>query len=103
MVGFYLDDVREPPLSGEWIVARNFEEAILAYARNHLVISTLSLDHDLGEVATGLDFLRWLERSYPKDLLDKAIIVHSANPVGKARMQNFISDFLRSNPYGYTP
>ena len=59
------------------------------------VVTELSLDHDLGEnVPTGYDVAAWLEAQvYMRGMVPpKLLKVHSANPVGKARiLQTFQS------------
>jgi hypothetical protein len=64
------------------------------YKKNHKDIIQMSLDHDLGEnTPEGYKFLLWLE----KEILQKNIYasipkirIHSANPVGKKRMEQTV-------------
>ena len=87
----WLDDERKAP-SG-WKHFKGVKELISFYKKNYDNIDSMSLDHDLGEnVPTGYDFVIWLEEmvftgkynTIPK------MKVHSANPVGKKRMQQAI-------------
>jgi hypothetical protein len=97
MYKFFLDDIRDPP-DNDWVVARSVSEAI-----DKLKImgtpDEMSLDHDLGEnVPTGYDFVVWLcegtgQKYFPKD----HIKIHSANPVGRGRMEAAIRNFLERN------
>ncbi len=95
----WLDDIREPWKFGyvgaTWVSTAH--DAI-AHLRTHNV-TFASLDHDLSEEhypwncedittckGTGYDVVCWLERHpeyWPKD----GVKVHSANPVGRERMQ----------------
>jgi hypothetical protein len=88
----FVDDERKPPCD-DWEVARN---ALSAYIFLNLhatgapyCIEILSLDHDLGEdCQTGYDVAAWLEEQvYTGNVLPpKVLKVHSANPVGRARI-----------------
>lgn len=91
----FVDDERHPPV-GEWEVIRNADDAIerMTPPQAH-PISVLSLDHDLGEnVPTGYDVAAWLEEQvYTGQIIPPRVLkVHSANPVGRARiLQTFQS------------
>ena len=95
----YLDDIRECP--EEWVLARTYQEAIDLLKTGK--VETISLDHDLGDVRsgagycdphrelTGYDVACWIERA----VLDGKIPIprmrcHSANPVGKQRINQVI-------------
>jgi hypothetical protein len=93
----WLDDVREPWKHGyilsEWV--RTYEEAVNMLETG--MITFASLDHDLSVEAacgqpcsekTGYDVVCWMElhNVWPKD----GVVVHSMNPVGRARMQQVI-------------
>lgn len=85
----YLDDLREPKTTG-WLIARDVETALELFKTG--LVTEMSLDHDLGDnVPTGYDFLNKVEElvltkgyNFPK------CNVHSANPVGVAKMQQAI-------------
>lgn len=95
----WLDDLREAPAG--WIRVKTPEDAIELLRAGE--VAELSLDHDLGldtEEAerTGYDVLLWLEReaaegrwSFPLP----SIRIHSANPVGRARMERAIASIER--------
>lgn len=75
----FVDDERECPAG--WLLARNYAQAIEALRRFHIV--AVSLDHDLGEERTGYDVACWIE----EHARHVAIGSHSANPVGRARIE----------------
>jgi hypothetical protein len=116
----WLDDVREPWKHGfiaaEW--AKDYGQAIAALERGDLTFA--SLDHDIGACAdctekllhvgdmltpettfynkcphakTGYDVVCWMEENnvWPRD----GVVVHSMNPVGRARMQQVIDKHYR--------
>jgi hypothetical protein len=93
----YLDDVRSPKNPDDWHIVRSVAEAKALLEGTNELVSTMSLDHDLGETPdgkeepTGLDFLRWIGETgrWP---LNKPM-VHSANPAGGQRMRDYIEDF----------
>lgn len=90
----YLDDEREAPPG--YTRMYNAEQVIAAL--QYLNIDVLSLDHDLGEnVPTGYTVLVWLEE---KVYLDPTfpipeIMVHSANPTGRANMMRALESIKR--------
>lgn len=90
----YLDDVRDiPNTNHNVVVARSFNEAIEVFDRYKDDITHLSLDHDLGEPKTGYDFLKYIADKY--SLKGMTIVCHSANPVGRANIESYISLLLR--------
>ena len=96
-VNIYLDDVRSMPFGFD-IHVRNYKDCIYWLSRNDS-ICTLSLDHDLGEDKTGYDVICWIEEQCynNKFVLPYEILIHSANPVGRANIQRVI-DRLYGNP-----
>jgi len=90
----FLDDVRIAP-SRTWITAKTAEEAyelVIAAAKDDKTI-VISLDHDLGEfIPTGYDLLNWIEKDIATTDFrpDIAFSIHSANPVGRVRMEQAI-------------
>ena len=87
MLRLFVDDIRNAP-DPSWIVARTYFEAIQCL--RYLPIDVLSLDHDLGEYKTGYDVICWLEervRSDPDYYSPRFICCHSANPVGKKKIE----------------
>ena len=95
----WLDDVRDAP--DGWVHVRTPEEAIELLRSGK--VKEISLDHDLGLASdeaerTGYDVLRWLEEAvanggWPFRLPE--IRVHSANPVGRRRMEQAIDSIRR--------
>jgi len=108
----FLDDVRDPPSSG-WTVVRTAEEAKPMLLSG--LVEEASLDHDLGECAecaaawpprgyrlvtstcrhkmTGYDLCLWMAEfgHWPKN----KPTVHSANPVGRQRMEGVIARYFQ--------
>jgi hypothetical protein len=89
----FLDDVRKAP-SG-WIPVRTAVDAIRLLETG--MVHVISLDHDLGTKETGYDVACWIEA---KVMLDPnfhtpRIEVHSANPVGAARIRACIDSIER--------
>lgn len=86
----WVDDCRPPP-SPEWDTAYSFHEAI--YKLEHNLYDECSLDHDIDSFygykeMTGNDIVNWLER-HKNDkggYIPPIINVHSANPIGAAKM-----------------
>jgi hypothetical protein len=86
-IALFLDDRRSPPADGDWIIARSSAEAIRLLATGE--VTYISFDHDLGGEDHGMLVVDWLEAranadpSFPLP----AWRVHSANPVGAARIR----------------
>lgn len=108
MCGFtklYVDDERELPEQykneGCWQCSKTVWEAITKLEL--LNFEVLSLDHDLGcwignHELTGYDILLWLvNRKQEGQYVPKEIYVHSANPVGRNRMEGVIKQYLKDN------
>ena len=120
----YLDDVRVP-VDNEWILVKNYDEFTSKVSEIGLEnISTISLDHDLGESAmaeyfnnvrenyqlnydnikekTGMDCAKWLvehffeKRNDPNDFVFPQVYSHSANPIGAANIIGYINNFLKN-------
>lgn len=99
----YLDDLRDLP-DESYILARSYEEAIL-YVKHNGIPPFISFDHDLGVdedeklLPTGFDFAKWLVEmdmdniyKFPENF---SFYVHSANPVGKANIESYLSNYLK--------
>ncbi|GIV03634.1 MAG: hypothetical protein KatS3mg015_2464 [Fimbriimonadales bacterium] len=86
MVKLWLDDTRPAPKG--FVHVRTAEEAIACLATGDVTL--VSLDHDLEADMTGYDVLIWLERCVVEGAwygpLPK-MLVHSANPAGRRRME----------------
>lgn len=95
----WLDDLREAPAG--WVRVKTPEEAIDLLRAG--VVAELSLDHDLGldtkdTERTGYGVLLWLERQVAEGRWGfplPSVRVHSANPVGRARMERAIASIER--------
>jgi hypothetical protein len=98
-VRVWLDDLREAPAG--WVRIKTPEEAIELLRAGE--VTELSLDHDLGldtedAERTGYDVLLWLEREVAEERWGfplPSIRIHSANPVGRARMERAIASIER--------
>lgn len=96
VINVWLDDERMAP-SG-WIHFKTVPELISFYEKNYYRIAEMSLDHDLGEnTPTGYDFVLWLEEKihFGKYNNIPNIKVHSANPVGRRRMNQALDSIKR--------
>ncbi len=93
----FLDDLRFP-VDDDFVIARNFDEAITLVETLGCPIF-ISFDHDLGDnIPTGFDFAKWLvECDLDKDGLflskDFDFYVHSANPVGKENIEGLLNGY----------
>ena len=88
MINLYVDDERTPPNNEtyNWVVVRNYIDAIKILEEEEGNIGILSLDHDLGNIgATGYDIALWIEAKVNKEdyKIPKRFRCHSMNPVGK--------------------
>lgn len=88
----YLDDERPTPEG--WVRAYTAPEAIALLQTGQ--VTHLSLDHDLGpkEAGTGYDVCLWVEKQvwerafdFENPFIPPEMTVHSANPVGRKRME----------------
>lgn len=86
----FLDDLRNPPDNGPWIIVRSFDEFVDWIEKNGMP-DFISFDHDLGDgVPTGMDCAKWLvEHELPL----KNFAVHSANPPGRANIQGLLDNW----------
>lgn len=96
MKSLWLDDVRTPP-TPDWVWVRTSLDAIKALRAE--TFEVISLDHDLGEDAgTGYDVLQYLEAEVyrnPEYQAPKLIVVHTANPVARVRMEQAVASIER--------
>jgi hypothetical protein len=92
-VKIYLDDERVAP--NDWVHTHTAKQTI-ALLENGVVVTHLSLDHDLGdekEVGTGYDVLLWMEEEVYTNryyLPPPTITVHSANSGARPKMESAI-------------
>lgn len=94
----FLDDEREPVETG-WTIVRTVKEAQEACRRGLAEITEISLDHDLGESGTGMEFVNWLicadnsgEIGRLRD--DVKFRLHTQNPVGRDNMAGTLSGYF---------
>lgn len=87
----WLDDLHPAPDGWVWLkTAQDFIDALQTYNGN---ISEISLDHDLGDSKQdGTWLCNWIETQTHIGTLYPILKwhVHSANPVGKARMETIL-------------
>jgi hypothetical protein len=89
----WLDDIRDSPDS-TWMVARTYDDCIVRLMFNDVQI--ISLDHDLGEGKSGYDVACTIERWVMlAQYTAPTILIHTANPVGRARIQQVIDSIER--------
>ena len=90
----FLDDVRSAP-DKSWTVCRTAKEA-LAFL-NFGVVTEISFDHDLGPC----EFTGYFVASKIEELVYQKVIkmpkwtIHSANPVGRARIKSALQSAER--------
>jgi len=89
----WLDDIRPAPEG--WVLVKTALDAIVAL--RHGKYEEISLDHDLGDGGTGYDVLLYIEAEVHRnqDYKCPMIWIHSANPVGRQRMQRAIDSIFR--------
>lgn len=94
----YLDDVRDIPRGWE----RTYTVADTIKFLKTGKVHELSLDHDLGAtdpLHTGYDVLKWIEEQLhligDDWFCPKVIFLHTANPIGKERMQRALEAIER--------
>lgn len=89
----WLDDIRPMPTDYDAHVTTAME-AIFYLKTNK--ISHISLDHDLGDdnhFGTGCDVANWIEESAYNGTLKKLTwYIHSANPVGRKRIEQALKN-----------
>ena len=87
----WIDDVHLPPSGdGPWLIATTYELAIRFLEMN--IVTMISFDHDLGQGKTGYDVIKWIEEQafFGKLKVVPKMVVHSANPVGRANIERAI-------------
>jgi hypothetical protein len=94
VIALFLDDTRNPP-DGVWTIARTSAAAIAVLAGGD--VGYMSLDHDLGGDDTGMRVVDWLdERIAAGDGFALPVWrIHSANPVGAARLRAALESIER--------
>jgi hypothetical protein len=92
----FLDDERIPP--EEWTHVRWPEEAIEILQTGKVI--EISLDHDLGDDTrgTGYDVILWIEEAVAtQGFVPPKIVVHSANPSARQKMETGIRNIQRQH------
>lgn len=87
LLRLWLDDLRPPP-GPDWTWVTSAWDAIDALRRGR--VAEVSLDHDLGppDAGTGYDVAVWIEaEAHHGRLVRLRWALHSANPIGRERMQ----------------
>lgn len=95
----FVDDKRDPPTEA-WLIARDYMTAIMALETG--LITIISLDHDLGDAKTGYDVICWIEKQVRTNdfIPPKIMTCHSANPVGKTRIEQAIKAINKEKQNG---
>jgi len=98
----WIDDERPAPEG--WVHLKDAATAICWLAINLDRTEHISFDHDLGppEAGTGYDIVCWLEEQVMTNLTITDVprlSVHSANPVGRGRMEAAINNIERAMMY----
>ncbi|MGO9833558.1 MAG: YpsA SLOG family protein [Polyangiaceae bacterium] len=96
----WLDDVRPEPAG--WTRAKTAREAIALLEAGG--VEAISLDHDLGDettCGTGYEVTCWIEEAVAtRGFVPPTIHIHSANVVGRERMQRAIESIERFRAKG---
>ncbi len=85
----YVDDLRPEPDDGDFIVSRDYADAIWQLSIHDF--EYVSLDYHLGYGESGLDILVWMRnnrRVPPK------INIHSSHPWGRRQMKEFCETYF---------
>lgn len=96
-MNLWVDDFRNPPETEQWEWAKTYQLALALLCVKLDSYQVVSFDHDLGEEKTGYDLLcdieRWVHSGLVRYLPE--LQVHSANPVGYAKMIRVIDSINR--------
>lgn len=82
----WLDDIRPAPEG--WVWCRTYEKFVWYLDEFWCEVELVSLDHDLGQGRTGYDAMCYIERRvlvHGLPLME--VRFHTANPVGRMRME----------------
>jgi len=81
-MNLWFDDIRPAPEGWDW--AKSFDEAVALLKTGN--VENASLDHYMGlGQPTGYDLVMWMEQNQTWPA--RSIYVHSADPVGRAKMK----------------
>jgi len=112
----YLDDVRTPINSSNWVIVRNYDEFVSKVEEIGLDnIEWISLDHDLDKSAmvewlfgavknykidyskikekTGYECAKWLVDQWKNGAPVVKVTTHSANAIGSANIMGYINNY----------
>lgn len=90
----FVDDERQAPVG--WIRATSCHEAMDIFDAFGGACEAVSIDHDLGDGPSGYDFATWLElRQAEGFYVPSDLACHSANPVGRARIEQCLASIRR--------
>jgi len=94
----WVDDLRPAP-DDSWDIAKNGKDAF--YMMKQHKYSVVSLDHDMGEDSiNGYELVKWMYDRLNKLNWPETISIHTANPVGRIYMENFVERYM---PGRYVP
>jgi len=99
----YLDDLRSPSREKFTELARSaaeFKGILCSRLKETGFLEYVSFDHDLGEELTGYDCAKFLvSLDMERNILAPNFIynVHSANPVGRDNIINYLDSYLKGN------
>jgi len=94
----YVDDERKPPRG--WTHTDNAKDTKTILCSG-IRVTDISLDHDLGDYETygnGYDIIVWIEEMAFREQWDRVpdnIHIHTANPVGEAKMRAALENIER--------
>lgn len=90
----FVDDLR--PCPEEWLLARNYWQAIELLEKHWDELEVVSLDHDIasfreGKEYTGSHLADWIENKARDKAIRFQVLLHSSNPVGSEYMFRVLS------------
>lgn len=96
----WVDDIRTPPDdSWRWAKSLMIADSMLRrWKMNGVVVTEMSLDHDLGGDETTRPLVLWMIEN---DFWPEKIYVHSANPPGVYWLESMIERYHPSNAHKY--
>jgi hypothetical protein len=85
----FLDDLRPAPEG--WVLVKTAEECLDLLAKNKGLVSSLSLDHDLGDQSEDEKHGYWfVKQMVERGLYADVINLHTSNPVGRENMLMYL-------------
>lgn len=93
-MNIFLDDVRNPPEMGDYVICRNSADAIRLILTGN--VRFISFDHDLGQDDTGYIVACKIEElAYNGMIAPIDYMIHSANPVGRDNIRRAMESAWR--------